>query len=749
MRGHDRHLEPLTATEALAHCLIALGLPAVDIPYGLDERAALYRTLLATRPVLVILDDATVNLVRDLLPPSNCGSAVVVTCRHRMPELTAGYRAGEVVLDVLDEAAAVELLGGLIGADRVARERDGAASLARGCGNLPLALRVGAAYAAGRPDVPLARLAADIGGELRGPVDQAFDLSYQRLPPGQQRVFRLIGMIPGADFTTVAVAALAGCTSAEAEEGLNALVKANLILEYASHRYRMHDLVKLYAVARAAADDTPAEREAALLRLFHWYWQIIEQTSQAHRIQLPGIHRGPVVPKPRQPSLAGIGMNAPDVGWLDAELTNICASIKLASELGLSPIGWQLADAMLGYIRIHPGGNDWAAAVRSARGAAAKSNDHHGHAVMLLNVADAEYREGRQDTEQRYARQALEVSRKAHWPTGEALAYGTLGRSYWSTGSISLSAYYLRSALRIHQKTGDEAGQATIIGRIARNAYDLGQLRDAADGYERALELAHRIDSKFGQMRAPAYIALVLRDLGRYEEADRWCGLSIRLSEEAGFAEGLAIGLSCRAAIFNDTSAPDRAVKTARAARVVIPYLADYRIEVDCLVRLGEVEASAGDPARAMRSFDQALQIASQVTYRQGMARAHADRAAEQVRLGQYEEAIASCLSARAAMRHCDLLLVRAQLAVTEADIALAAGRCADAVAGYRQASAIYHCAGHRLAEVRTLLSWGHAAAMVPGYGRPGRSWRRALHIAGQMDVPEADIVRGLLGAPG
>lgn len=755
MRGHHPHLEPLSPAETLARVLLALGLPAADIPYGLDERAALYRTLLAGRSVLILLDDvAGPDQVRDLLPPSLDGSAVVVTGRNRMPELTVRYGAGECMLDVLDEQASLALVSRLVGAERVASEPEAAVDFVRASGQLPLTLRLSAAYAAARPEESLARLLPHVDGTAGAPGEgveahramrQALDLSYRRLAAPHRQIFRWAGLIPGADFGTEAVAALADCSFAEAEERIGALVRANLLTEYASRRYRLHDMVKQYA-AETAAEDPREVREAVLLRLLEWYRLSVEQASLTHQIQIVGFHRGATpswIPVPAAESdgrLPGV-----DIAWLDREKANICAAIKLAAEMGLGASSFRLADAMLGFIRLRPGGEDWSVAVRAALSEAADSGDRRAHTGMLLNAADVLYRDGRTAAELDHARQAVQVARGAGWRAGEALALTAIGRSYWSVGEVGLADRYLRSALRIHEDLGDLAGQANALARNARNLYDAGATEVALHDYRRALDLVERADSRYGRVRLPGYIALTLRHLGRYEEAERWCGLAIRLSEEMAFHEGLAIALTCRAMIHSDLGAQSRAVAAAREAHVTIPHLADPRIETDCLIHLGGVEAAAERTDQAMRSFGNAMQIAEKFGYRQGVARALAESADVYVRMGLYEEAVVACRRSRTALRGSRLRPVIAQILVAEADCALASGRCAAAVDGYRRAAEIYRTVSQPLGEVRALLAWSRAVQTVPGHGRPGRPAARGLRIAERLGVPEADSLRALV----
>ncbi|MEU1122605.1 BTAD domain-containing putative transcriptional regulator [Streptomyces sp. NPDC005899] len=790
LRGHEPHLPPLDPIETLARVLLALGLPAADIPFGLDERAALYRTLLVGRRVLLVLDDAAgPEQVRHLLPPSVDGSAVVVTCRERMPGLTATYFAGEVLLDALDTASALALLSSLVGSARVANEPEAAAGIVRASGRLPLTVRLSGAYAANHPDEPLGQVLARVpsadSADARGAMGRALDLSYGKLRRDQRQLFRQLGVVPGTEFGRDAVAALSDGSFALLEERIGALVRANLLSEYAPRRYRMHDMVKEYAVGRACDEDPWEVRRGVLLRLLEWYRQSVERVSGANGIQMPGVHRGagalPLGPGPgARPGDTGrqdpAGPHVPDgldgagdphghggpapyghpgraegageagMAWLVREKANLCAAIKLASEQGLGPAGWRLADAMLGFIRLHPGGDDWSAAVEAAQSAAAKAGNERANTAMLLNIADSRYRVGRFSSERRLAREALAASRSASWRAGEALSLAVLGRSYWSVGAIGLANRYLGAALRIHEGLGDLAGQANALGRLARNAYDTGDPALALRDFRRSLVLAEKAGSRFGQIRLPAYIALALRQLGQYGEASHWCELAISSSRDVDFHEGVAIALTCRAALFSDLGEHARAVAAAREAHVAIPHLSDPRIEADCLIRLGGVEAAAEHTDVAMRSFGKALLLAEQINYRQGAVRAQAESAATYVRLGLYEEALAAGRRTRRALQGYDMRLVTAQMLVLEADCALASGRCAAAITGYRRAALLYRTAGHRLGEVRALMAWGRAAGTVPGHGRPDRPWRRALALAGPLAVPEADTLRTLLG---
>jgi DNA-binding SARP family transcriptional activator len=277
LRGYDPG-QPMTAAEALTGFLRALGVPDSDIPADPDQRATRYRSLLAGRRMLMVLDNARHSeQVRPLLP-GGAGCAVVVTSRDALAGLVARDGAVRLDLGLLPLHEAVNLLRELIG-DRAGAEPDAAAALARRCSRLPLALRVAAELATARSGVPLAALVAeladlqrrldllDAGGDPRTAVRAVFSWSYRRLDPATARAFRLAGHQPGSDFDPCAAAALTGTTVDQARQMLDVLARAHLIHSTAPGRYAMHDLLRAYARDLAAEHDSDEDLQAALTRI--------------------------------------------------------------------------------------------------------------------------------------------------------------------------------------------------------------------------------------------------------------------------------------------------------------------------------------------------------------------------------------------------------------------------------------------------------------------------------------------------
>jgi DNA-binding SARP family transcriptional activator len=277
--GPDR---PLRAVDALAHFLTALGVPAATVPRDVEAAAGLYRTLLSGKRVLVLIDNAgDPGQVRPLLPGSR-DCLVLVTSRDQLRGLAARDGAVRLDLDPLGQDEAIRLLTRLIGPDRGRATPELVAELAGLCGRLPLALRIVAANLAARPHRPLADLAAELAagdrlsalavtGDPKSAVRVAFDHSYVLLPAALRRLFRLLGLAPGADITVPAAAALAGIAPAEAADLLDALAAANLVKRRPPDRYAMHDLIRRYAAELAGEPDLEADGRAALARLREHY----------------------------------------------------------------------------------------------------------------------------------------------------------------------------------------------------------------------------------------------------------------------------------------------------------------------------------------------------------------------------------------------------------------------------------------------------------------------------------------------
>jgi DNA-binding SARP family transcriptional activator len=345
---------PMEPAVALRFFLDALGAPPHRIPSGTEGRAALYRSLLDGKRVLIVLDNArNAAQVRPLLPGSP-GCLVLVTSRNQMGGLVAAEGAVPLTLDVLSHAEAHEMLARRLGRDRVAAEPEAADEIISSCARLPLALAIAVGRAAGRRTRPLAELAAELrdarGSGLRldalEPDDAVTDVravlswSYDQLPPTAARMFRLLGLHPGPDISLSAAASLAGMARAEAGSVLRELTRTHMVAEHMPARFAFHDLLRAYAVDQAERHDTAYERRAAVHRVLDHYLH----TAMAVSVRFSP-HRAPLrLPAPQPGVLpADVADKEQATAWFDAEVPVLLALIGYADAHGFDGHVWQLA----------------------------------------------------------------------------------------------------------------------------------------------------------------------------------------------------------------------------------------------------------------------------------------------------------------------------------------------------------------------------------------------------------------------
>jgi len=357
LRGSDPD-QPVASADALAGFLAGLGVAGRDVPLDPAQRAARYRSEIAGRRMLVVLDNAgSVEQIRPLLPGTPT-AMVLVTSRDSLAGLVALHGARRLELGQLPAIDALALLRQLVGA-RVDAEPAAAAELAGQCARLPLALRVAAELATARPGAPLAELAGELadqqrrldlldgGGDPRAGVRAVFSWSVRHLPPDAAGMFRLLGLHPGRDFDPHAAAALADCGLEAARRTLDRLARAHLVHPAGTGRYGMHDLLHAYACDLAATEDSAAERRLALGRLLHYY--IATATAAMDRLHPLERHRWPRIPPPGTPTP---DLASPDTAraWLDGEQPTLVAVAAHAAAHGLSGYALRLSTILFRYL---------------------------------------------------------------------------------------------------------------------------------------------------------------------------------------------------------------------------------------------------------------------------------------------------------------------------------------------------------------------------------------------------------------
>ncbi len=576
LRGYDPD-QPVTAADALAGFLRSLGVPGADIPAEEAERAALYRSLLAGKRTLVVLDNASsAAQVRPLLPGHH-ECAVVVTSRDSLAGLVARNGAVRLDLDLLPAGDAVALLRQLIGG-RVDAEPAAALTLAGQCARLPLALRVAAELAAARPRVRLADLVTELGGQqerlnlLQVSGDPAtsvravFSWSYEQLGGDAARMFRLLGLHPGPDISVPAAASLFGAPEPHARRLLDELARAHLIAEHVPGRYAFHDLLRAYAAEQVNRADSQDDRDAAVGRVLDHY---LHTAARAGLLLNPA--RQPVVLPPLRPgAAAGRPADFPDaLAWFEAEHQGLLAAVNLAAGSGFDGHAWQLPWAMGPFLQIRGHWQEWTATSRAALSAATRLGDT--------------------------AAQAL---------TGRLLAAACT-----EVGDHDQAGRYYASSVALYQQLGDRVGEAKVRQSLSVLAERQGRYADALGHDEQALRLWQAIGDKAAEAEALNNLGYSHALLGDYQQARTLCRQALTLCAELsyrrvegsvwdslGYAEHHLGNLAEAAACYQ------RALSLKRA-------VGDRYAEANTLTHLGDTCLAASELAQAREAWQQALAI--------------------------------------------------------------------------------------------------------------------------------------------
>jgi DNA-binding SARP family transcriptional activator len=594
LHGFGPSGEPVAPARVIRGFLDALGVPPSSIPVSYDAQTALYRSLLAGRRALIVLDNARdAAQVRPLLPGS-AGCAVLVTSRHQLTSLVAAEGACPLTLGALSETQARELLAGRLGADRAAAEPAAVTELAAHCAQLPLALSIAAARAASRPFLPLSALAAELGhapgrlaaldaGEAASSLRHVFSWSYQHLTAPQARMFRLLGTHPGPDVSAPAAASLAGLPVSQACRLLRALSRVHLLAEHAPGRFATHDLLRAYAAEQA-------EREAlSERRMLDHYLHTAAAAALLldpgrDRLTLPAPHSG-VTPE----DLAG-----PDeaLSWFQAEHRVLLAVIGQAAASDFGSHTWQLSSFLATYLYRQGHWDDWAATQRTALAAARDAGDVAGQARASLNLGAVCSRLGRYEEATVHLRQALSLYEQAGEHTGQAWAHRTLASVSGRQGRYADALGHARRTLALLREPGTRTGEAIGMNVLAWAHALAGQYHEALRYGEEALGLSRQAGDSDGEAIAWGHLGYTHYLLGQQQQAIACYQRALGPGGEPG-------GLHHRA---------------------------------DILLHLGDARNAVGDPSAARDAWQQSLRIFDRLRHpgaRQVRARlAGLDRAA-------------------------------------------------------------------------------------------------------------------------
>ena len=629
LHGYDA-AQPLSPADALTGFLRALGVDGADIPSSQDERAARYRSLLAGKQMLIVLDNAsTVEQVRPLLPgAATC--ATIVTSRDSLAGLVARDGATRLELDLLPLPDAVNLLRDLIGPRADAHPR-AAAELAVRCARLPLALRVAAELAAARGEVALADLVAELGdqrrrldlldaaGDPRTAVRAVFSWSYRNLDSGAARAFRLMGLHPGAEFDSYAVAALTGTGQEHAAQLMSILTRAHLLQSAGSSRYAMHDLLRAYA-RELTAEEGQGEQQQALTQLLDYY---LYTAADAMDIIMPGErHRRPRIPVPPAP-VPVLADPAAARQWLDSERVNLVTLIRCAAEGTWPGQAVRLAATLFRYLDYGSHYAEAAVIHDFACRAARRTGDHVAEAEALNNLGVAELRQGRDQQAAEQHRQALALSRQVDNQTGAAAALNNLGIVHYHQGLYSEAADQYRQALTVFRAIGDQHSAASVLGNLAAISQRQGHDQQAAGYLEQALELFRDTGNLDGEATVLGMLADISQQHSEYEQAVAYLQQALELFGQTGNRDGEASALDSLAGIDQQQDHYQQAVEHLQRALELFRETGNQHGETVALNGLGRAFLAAGQNENARDYYSAALGKADQAGHAHEQACAH------------------------------------------------------------------------------------------------------------------------------
>ncbi|HEV2242299.1 MAG TPA: BTAD domain-containing putative transcriptional regulator [Streptosporangiaceae bacterium] len=577
LHGFDPAGPPAPPSAAIRDFLRAMAVPSRRIPSQLNQQAALYRSVLAGRRMLVVLDNAQdEEQVRPLLP-GGPGCMVVVTSRSQLTGLAVANGAHQLGLRLFSRGEGSELLARRLGCQRVAADAEAADELVALCARLPLALSVAAARAAAMPMVSLAALAEELRqtrsrldaldtGDGASSIRAAFARSYQDLSRPAARMFRLLGLHPGPDIAVPAAASIAGCPADQARAALAELARLNLVIEHAHGRFTCHDLLRAYAAEQADALDAEPERRAAIRRMLDHY--------------LHSARRGAVLLHPARdevtpsPPLAGV---VPErltdhrqaLAWYDTEHAVLLAAAELAAGAGFDVHAWQLPWALVPFLYRRGHWHDWIALEAGALAAADRLGDQNARARALLDLGYAHAVRARPDEADPPLRQALRLFRQLGDQVGQARVHNALAMALESQRRHAEALRYAKRSLRLYEAAGNAAAQANALTTVGWYHALLGDHQQALARNEQAIAVHRRLGNRHGEAAACMVVGHALHNLGRHAEAIASHQRSLKLFRDLG----------------------------------------DLQHQADALIQLGDAQQAAGNPQAAREAWQHALAI--------------------------------------------------------------------------------------------------------------------------------------------
>jgi DNA-binding SARP family transcriptional activator/tetratricopeptide (TPR) repeat protein len=654
LHSHDPGSPSLDPAEALHRLLEMMSVPAAQIPETVGERTALWRAHLSRRRAVVILDDAAGHDQIGPLLPVMSRSLILITTRRRLPD----FGGRSLTLDVLPAGEAITLFRRIIGEDRAADAGQIAAAVEL-CGRLPLAIQLTASRVARSGPASLGGLIDELSqspvrlgdtGVAAPEVTAAFDLSYHALEPDHQQFFRRLGISPCASFSLLTAAALGGCTLAEAEKAVGALLDYHLLTQAPGGQLRFHDLIRGYAATRATGDGPGTGPRQAMSRLLDYY---LHTTDRADRVLHPLRRRAPV-PETQLPAASPpLGTQEDAAGWLESEWRNILQAARYAGRHEWKPKCADLIDLLADFMEIRAYWDEAAAAhalalqasrdiadpARIARAALALSAvrqqtgqheaaiplaeeaaaiyrsraDRSGEAAALDQMGQAYQRTARSREALAYFEEARILYRAAADPRGTADTLSHSGIAYWFLGRYPEASASMREALSLYREVGDRRGEAKVHNNLGPVRLSNGFHRDALDAYQKSLQIFREIGGPQNEAILHHNIGSVHRYKGSCSEALAACRRALTIYRDIGDLPGEAEVLNDIGAIYQSAACYDEALVHHERARLIAEDIGNLSQQLIAIRLIADICRGSGRYGEALEHYHAALSLSREI----------------------------------------------------------------------------------------------------------------------------------------
>lgn len=638
LRGYGPE-PPVEPADALARLLRGLGVAGPQLPAESAERATLYRTLLAGRRMLVVLDNAATAEQARLLLPGAPSCFVVVTSRDHLAGLVAREGARRIGLDALTTDEAVTLLRILISprtkrqlaAPNLAELADRAelTELAERCSRLPLALRIAAEVASADPARGPSELLAglrdeqrrldllDVAGDPRTAMRSVFSWSYQHLTKAGARAFALLGLHPSREFDVFALAALSDADLGQASTLLSELVRVHLIEPVGEEGFAMHDLLRAYAAERADEACTPEERHDALSRLFDHY---LGTAAAAMNTLYP--HERHSRPDPGPPRAPHPAVEDPEAAahWLEQRRGALVAAGLYAARHGRSQHCVDISRVLWRAFEVGGHYQDALSLHRAAVHAAVEGEP--GHAAALVNLGNVHWWLGEHNMARTYFEQALKGYRRTSDRDGEARALARLGLVHERLGDYLAAAEHMIQSLECYRAAKNRHGEGSQLLNLGALNRRVGNREQAMRELRQAAEIFVDLEDSRLEGYALGNLAVVVSEVGQHDEALAHLERALELCRRTGDRGGEGSALSTIGVVYARAGQYTSALEYLRRGLAVSRETGDRSLETETLNSLGETLLAIEHPDAALTRHRAALELADRTGDRFEQARA-------------------------------------------------------------------------------------------------------------------------------